>query len=180
MLVKIKLKNIEDSVTVDEKVYQTLATDPYFAKIKFVDNLRQHSSGCVVFQRTWKSEQDEKRYETETIYLHKWIAEHFLAHEKKDGKNLAGHKNGNKLDCSLENLMYRSRAMASRQRKTSSKAGYTGVYQEGKRYRAVIAINHKSVHLGMYDTPEEAAEAYNEKSKELYGSEGKQNIIPSH
>lgn len=29
----------------------------------------------------------------------------------------------------------------------------------------------------MFDTPEEAALAYNKKSKEVYGDSGKQNIV---
>jgi len=97
--------------------------------------------------------------------------------DKSQKKNLVGAKNGNKLDCRLENLEYRSRAVASRKRKTSSKAGYTGVYKENNRYRAVISINRKSVHIGMFDTPEEAALAYNKKSRELYGDDGKVNVI---
>ena len=90
---------------------------------------------------------------------------------------MVGALNGNKLDCRLENLAWRSRSVASRQRKTSSKVGYTGVYKENNRYRAVISINRKSVHIGMFATAEEAALAYNKKSKELYGDDGKINII---
>jgi len=55
--------------------------------------------------------------------------------------------------------------------------GYTGVYQENNRYRAVISVNRKSIHIGMFDTAEEAALAYNKKSKELYGDDGKINVI---
>jgi hypothetical protein len=39
----------------------------------------------------------------------------------------------------------------------------------------VISINRKSVHLGMFATAEEAALAYNAKSLELYGHDGKLN-----
>jgi hypothetical protein len=175
VLVKIKLKNSDDNVVVDDHVYEYLTNDPYLAQIKFVDNLRKHSSGCVVFQKTWKKA--EGGYKTETIYLHKLLAEKFLAEQRSKIKNLVGAKNGDKLDNRLDNILWRSRSVASRQRKTSSRAGYTGVYQENNRYRAVISINRKSVHLGMYDTPEEAAEAYNKKSKELFGDEGKVNKI---
>ena len=175
MLVKIKLKNSDDNVIVDDHVYEFLTNDPYLAQIKFVDNLRKHSSGCVVFQKTWKKA--EGGYKTETIYLHKLLAEKFLAEQRSKIKNLVGAKNGDKLDNRLDNILWRSRSVASRQRKTSSRAGYTGVYQENNRYRAVISINRKSVHLGMYDTPEEAAEAYNKKSRELFGDEGKVNKI---
>jgi hypothetical protein len=37
------------------------------------------------------------------------------------------------------------------------------------RYRASISINNKSIHIGYFDNEEEAAKAYNEKAKELFG-----------
>ena len=175
MLYRVKLKNAEDHVLLDSDVYEYLVSDPYLVKINFIDNLRRHSSGCAVFQKTWRKASG--KYKTETIYLHKFIAEKFLAHLKSDKKNLVGAKNGNKLDCRLGNLIYRSRAVASRKRKTSSRVGYTGVYQENNRYRAVISVGRKTVHIGMYATAEEAALAYNRKSKELFGENGKINVI---
>lgn len=175
MLYKVKLKNTDDHVLLDPKVYEWLTTDEHLTKLDMINNLRKHSSGCAVFQKTWKKE--EGGYRTETIYLHKIIAEKFLSDTKTPVKRLVGAKNGDKLDCRLENVEYRSRATASRKRKTSSRAGYTGVYRENQRFRAVISANGKSMHLGMFDTAEEAAMAYNEKSKELFGDEGKQNII---
>ncbi len=175
MLYKVKLKNADETVLLDDKVYEYLTTDPYLVKVDFINNLRRHSSGCAVFQKTWK--RADGGYKTETIYLHKLIAEKFLFDSKSRDRNLVGARNGNKLDCRLENILYRSRSVASRKRKTSSKVGYTGVYKENSRYRAVISINRKSVHIGMFDTPEEAAQAYNKKSKELYGDDGKLNVI---
>ncbi len=175
MLYKIKLKNADETVLMDDHVYEYLTSDPYLSKVDFVNNLRRHSSGCAVFQKTWKKA--EGGYKTETIYLHRLIAERFLEDQRTKKKNLVGCKNGNKLDCRLENIVWRSRSVASRQRKTSSKVGYTGVYKENSRYRAVISVNRKSVHIGMFDTPEEAALAYNKKSRELYGEDGKINII---
>lgn len=162
-------------VLIDDYVYEWLSTDPYLSKIDLVNNLRKHSSGCVVFQKTWK--RAEGGYKTETYYLHKMIAEKYLFGQKKEGNRLVGSKSGDKLDCRVENLVYRTRAAASRQRKTSSKTGYTGVYQEHNRYRAVISVNGKSVHIGMFDTAEEAAIAYNKLSREMYGEEGKINKV---
>ncbi|HFC00144.1 MAG TPA: hypothetical protein ENJ53_05010, partial [Phaeodactylibacter sp.] len=115
---------------------------------------------------------------TETIYLHKLIAEHFLKKNKTRKNKLVGALNGNKLDCRIENLTFRSRAAASRHRKSSNKTGYTGVYNDSKRFRAVISHKGNSVHIGMFDTAEEAADAYNQKSKEFYGDDGKINHIP--
>ncbi|MCB9082220.1 MAG: Pathogenesis-related transcriptional factor and ERF protein [Lewinellaceae bacterium] len=175
MLYKVKLKNADDTVLLDDKVYEYLTTDSYLVKVDFINNLRKHSSGCAVFQKTWKKA--DGGYKTETIYLHKLIAEKFLVVSKTQDRRLVGAKNGNKLDCRLENLVYRSRSVASRKRKTSSKAGYTGVYKENNRYRAVISVNRKSVHIGMFSTAEEAAMAYNAMSKKLYGDDGKLNQI---
>lgn len=175
MIYKVKLKNADEAVLLDDHVFEWLSTDPYLVKIDFVNNLRKHSSGCAVFQKTWKKA--DGGFKTETIYLHKLIAEKYLANQKDGAKRLVGAKDGNKLDCRLENLAYRSRSVASRQRKTSSKTGYTGVYKEHNRYRAVISVHGKSVHIGMFDTPEEAAAAYNKLSKEVYGEEGKINRV---
>jgi len=177
VLYKVKLKNAEDTILLDDQVYEYLTSDPYLVRVDFINNLRRHSSGCAVFQKTWKKA--DGGYKTETIYLHKIIAEKFLSDGKEGKRNLVGAKNGNKLDCRLENLVYRSRSVASRKRKSSSKVGYTGVYKENNRYRAVISVNRKSVHIGMYPTAEEAALAYNKMSRKLYGDDGKINVIKS-
>lgn len=162
-------------VLLDDHVYEWLTTDPYLSKIDLINNLRKHSSGCAVFQKTWK--RADGGFKTETLYLHKLIAEKFLTGQKSGKKQLVGAKNGDKLDCRVENIVYRSRSVASRQRKTSSRTGYTGVYKEHNRFRAVISIKGKSRHLGMFDTAEEAAAAYNKVSKEIYGEEGKINKL---
>lgn len=175
MLYKVKLKNAAEEVLLDDHVYEWLIGDSYLSQLDFIHNLRMHSSGCAVFQKTWKKA--DGAFKTETIYLHKLVAEKFLMNTKTSERNLVGTRNGNKLDCRLENLIYRSRSVASRKRKTSGHMGYTGVYKENNRYRAVISIHRKSVHLGMFSTPEDAALAYNKKSREVYGEDGKQNVI---
>lgn len=177
MLYKVKLKNADEFVLLDEDVYSWLTTEPYLVRVDFINNLRKHSSGCAFFQKTWKKA--DNGYKTETIYLHKLIAERFLSNEKTEEKNLVGAVNGNKLDCRLENIAFRSRAVASRKRKTTSKTGYTGVYKENNKFRAMISIDRKPVYIGMYDTPEEAALAYNKRSREIFGEHGKQNVIKS-
>jgi len=175
VIYKVKLKNADHTVLLDDHVYEWLTTDPYLVQIDLINNLRKHSSGCAVFQKNWKKAGG--KYKTETIYLHKLIAEKFLSGEKTAGKKLVSARNNDKLDCRVENLYYRSRSAASRQRKTNSKSGYTGVYQENNRYRAVISIRGKAVHLGMFDTPEEAAVAYNKASKEIYREDAKLNKV---
>ncbi len=175
MLYKIKLTNADDHVVLDDFVFEFLSNDVYFKSINFVNRLRKHSTGCVVFQKSWPKAGGG--FKIETIYLHKYIAEKWLADQFTGDNNLVGAVNGDKLDCRVENLMLRSKATMSRQRKTRSNSGYTGVSKDGSRFRAVIALNRKHIHLGMFDTAEEAALAYNRKSVELFGDAAKINVI---
>jgi len=177
---KLSLKNDPGVVLIDQQVFDELSRDPHLAEINFFNNLRKHSSGCVVFQKTYKKADPANGYRTETIYLHKLIAERYLSDQRVGKRTLVGTTNGNKLDCRLANLEYRSRAIASRKRKSSSKVGYTGVYRENNRFRAVISKDRRSIHIGMFATAEEAAMAYNKKSLELFGEDGKLNVIPAH
>lgn len=177
MIFKIKLKNDPGHVLVDDHVYDFFINDPYFKSIAFVDNIRKHSTGCAVFQKSWPKAGDAGGYKVETIYLHKYIAEKWLKSMFKEEDNLVGAINGDKLDCRIENLMVRSKATMSRQRKTRAVSGYTGVSKDGGKYRAVIALHRKHIHLGMFDTPEEAALAYNKKSVELFGEKAKINVV---
>lgn len=179
MLYKVKLKNSDEQVVVDDVVYNHLTSDPYLQEIDFINNLRVHSSGCAVFQKSWRKASGE--YKIETIYLHRYIAERFLEKPPESTRrNLVGAKNGNKLDCRLENLEWRTRSTSSRKRKTSSKSGYTGVYLENNKFRAIITINGKAVHIGMFDSPEDAARAYNKRAQEVYGDAAKLNKIKTN
>lgn len=171
----LKIKDIDDFVILDDLGFKYITEDKNMVVLKLSDNLRLHSSGCVFFQK--KIKVSFLNYKTTTIYLHKLLAETFKSNDKTKINNLVGFVNGNKLDCRLNNLIYRSRADASRNRKTSSKTGFKGVYKEYNRYRSVIYINGKSKHLGMFNTAEDAARAFNEMSKMLYDINYKQNII---
>jgi hypothetical protein len=172
---KVPLKNFGEEVLLDDEVFTFLQNDEQLSALDFLSSLRLHSSGCIVFQKTRKQEQG--KYNTTTIYLHRLICDKFLADQKVGDKTLAGHKSGNKLDCRLENLHWRSRSTASRMRKTHNATGYIGVYGENNRFRSVISFDGKPVHLGMYSTADQAAEAYNKKSIELFGPQARLNEI---
>ena len=172
---QVKIKNADDFVILDDQGFQYITRDKEMLSLNLAENLRVHSSGCIFFQKTIKL--SPSNYKTTTIYLHKLLAETFKLNDKTNINNLVGFVNGNKLDCRLNNLIFRSRAIASRIRKTSSSTGFTGVYKEHNKFRSVISINGKSKHLGMFKTAEEAAKAFNEMSKKLYGADGKQNKL---
>jgi hypothetical protein len=52
--------------------------------------------------------------------------------------------------------------MPSKKRKllSTNTTGYRGVSKRGERFEAQISINKKKTYLGIYDTPKEAAVAY--------------------
>jgi AP2 domain len=175
MLYQINLKNSDKKVILDDKVMDYFEKNEYLKSLNFLKNLRLHSSGYAVFQKAWP--QKDGTYKVETIYLHKRIAEKFLD-KPEDGENLIARViNGNKLDCRLKNLEWATLSKASRKGKTYGESGYRGVRKDGTRYRATIYVNRKAIHIGMFDSAEEAALAYNEKSKEHFGDEGKLNSV---
>lgn len=86
---------------------------------------------------------------------------------------LIDHVNGNHLDCRLQNLRVCTTAQNTQNSPMlrTNKTGYRGVSYNAKRgkYRAVIMCNKKYINLGYFNTPEEAADIYNKKAKELFG-----------
>jgi hypothetical protein len=54
---------------------------------------------------------------------------------------------------------------------SNNTTGYKGVswFKKNKRYVAGIKFNGRRIHLGYFDCPEEAHEAYKAKAVELYG-----------
>ena len=97
---------------------------------------------------------------------------------------LIDHINGDGLDNRKENL----RIASPRQNQANSlgkpinrKSKYKGVIYypnaHKRKWRARLFISkHKSIHLGFFSSEEEAAKAYDVKSKELYGEFAKLNL----
>ena len=87
---------------------------------------------------------------------------------------LVDHKNGNKLDNSIENLRLASEKKNNENRKKGSNnvTGYKGVYRtksEANPFCARINVNKKDIYLGAFPTAELAAEAYKEAAIIHYG-----------
>ena len=86
----------------------------------------------------------------------------------EDRWSLVDHINGNPLDNRRENLRVCSQQENScnRGKNSNNKSGYKGVSwnKQCEKWRA--AINGK--HIGIFDTPEEAHQAYCEAARELH------------
>ncbi len=90
------------------------------------------------------------------------------------------HIDGNGLNNRRSNLRVCTRSqnlMNMRKSKGSSK--YKGVHwrKDSKKWRAYIMLNYKQTHLGFFNDETEAAKAYNDKAKELFGRFANLNII---
>jgi len=44
-----------------------------------------------------------------------------------------------------------------------------GIYKAKNRFRSIITLNYKSYSIGFFKTEEEAARAYDQKAKEMFG-----------
>ena len=81
------------------------------------------------------------------------------------------HIHGNGLNNRFANL----RVVTNRQNTTNSRVyksnqlGIRGVDKFAGRYRATIQKDGKGLHLGYFDTPEEASVAYQKAAEELFG-----------
>jgi hypothetical protein len=81
------------------------------------------------------------------------------------------HRNRNRLDNRRENLRIstRSQNAANRRLPRTNTSGFRGVHRSGRGWAATITCAGKHYYLGTFDTPEEAATAYDKKALELFG-----------
>jgi hypothetical protein len=111
------------------------------------------------------------------IYLHKLITGTLLS-----GHGIqVDHINMNVLDnrrCNLR-VCTNSQNQMHRGKTKRNKSGYKGVYRLNGKWAAMVGLNYKRVYLGTFDTPEEAAQAYNVKARELFGEYALLNDIPN-
>jgi hypothetical protein len=111
-----------------------------------------------------------------TVYIHRLVT------NAPDGL-FVDHISGDVLDNRKENLRFCNNQMNSFNRKSTNATGYKGVYKSKDkkytkdRYLAYINLNYKRINLGSYDNAEDAARAYNEKAKELFGEFARLNVL---
>lgn len=92
--------------------------------------------------------------------------------EVPDGM-VVDHINRNRFDNRLDNLRLctTKQNMANQGVKRSNTTGYKGVSKFREQYSAKIRINGEMTHLGLYDTPEDAALAYDYAARREFGED---------
>ena len=99
-------------------------------------------------------------------YLHRLVVNAFLGNVP-DGMQI-DHIDRDKLNNNLSNLRIvtnlDNRFNTDKYTKRTYSSKYKGVCRKARdrRWTATIKINYKNIHLGMFDTEKEAAEAYNQ------------------
>lgn len=81
------------------------------------------------------------------------------------------HRDGKRDNNSIQNLRSATSAQnsANSARHRDGACGFKGVSRDGRRFSARIFRNGKRIHIGNFDTPEDAARAYEMTDLELSG-----------
>ena len=107
---------------------------------------------------------------TKLVYAHRLIME--IEYGSIKGKEV-DHVNLDKLDNRLCNLRLSTRVLNNVNRKVqlNNTSGYKGVSWSSQKNKwvAKVSCRPKSVHVGFFDDPKEAHEAYSRVLTEMYG-----------
>jgi hypothetical protein len=83
------------------------------------------------------------------------------------------HRDGNPRNDSWANLREAtdSQNTANKKRPSNNSSGFKGVCwaKDRRKWGAQIGFHYRKIHLGFFDTPEAAHEAYKAKARELFG-----------
>lgn len=111
----------------------------------------------------------------------KQIRLHRLLMNVEQKNILIDHINRNRLDNRKSNLRIANKQQNAANSKISIRntSGFKGVtFKKDKgKWKAYIAVNNKQIHLGYYDTANEAAKKYNQSASEYFGEFANQNIL---
>lgn len=114
-----------------------------------------------------------------TQLMHRVIMERVLGRKLVKGEDV-DHINHDTLDNRRENLRLASRSQNKRNgnKHKDNINGYKGVdfNKAVQKYRARITVNYKTTHLGYFDSPEDAYDAYCKAANELHGEFAKYEL----
>ena len=95
------------------------------------------------------------------IKVHQLVAMAFLNHNPCGMKLVVDHINNNKIDNRVENLrLVSSRDNFYRVKQGLNTSSYKGVFKQNGKWRAQASIKNKRIHIGMYESEEDAHNAY--------------------
>lgn len=135
---------------------------PRYRTIKSEKILKQNLKSGYFFVRLYNKSLHQD------IKVHQLVAMSFLGYKRNGLQDVVvDHINENKFDNNLNNLQLTTQRHNSSKSKISN-TGITGVYKtKYNKFRAIIKVGYKQIHLGYFKTKEEAHLAYKNRLKEI-------------
>lgn len=90
--------------------------------------------------------------------------------------NLIDHENRNGLDCRRQNLRTATHSENAANSKVRNGKKFKGIHRHGRGWRAKIVVEYKPILLGVYDSQEEAAKAYDAAALKHFGEFARVNF----
>lgn len=116
-----------------------------------------------------------RKHTTYAVRSDRMVSMHSLLLQVPRGKEV-DHRDGDGLHNCRTNLRVATRSQQLMNRRGWGKSRFKGVSPEGGRWRAQIAKDHKDYLLGVFDTEEEAAIAYDRAAMTLHGEFARLNF----
>jgi HNH endonuclease len=119
----------------------------------------------------WYATTHKPRPSHERIYMHRFIidAPKGIKVDHKDRDGLNNQRENIRLATNPQNSQNTGLSLANT-------SGYKGVARFREKWQAGIKVNYHRIHLGHFNTAEEAARAYDSKARELFGEFAKTNF----
>lgn len=125
-----------------------------------------------------KSSKTAKDRSVKVLWLHRLI---MGVNDLNWKDSIVDHINGNTLDNRRSNLRIVTTSQNNVNSKVfkNNKTGFKGVdfKKSENKFRARISVNCTRIELGLFNTPQQAAIAYNNAAIKYYGDHAKLNII---
>lgn len=142
--------------TTDEEWRVAVGYDDY--EISTHGRVRRIGRGILVAHISGRTPYPRVELKGKNVMIHRLVAETFIPNP--DSKPCVDHIDGNAINNHISNLRWAS--WSENQHNRTGISGFKGVRQcpLTGRVRAVISVNHEAIHLGCYDTIEEAYHVY--------------------
>ncbi len=174
---------MEKEIFKDVLDYEGLYQVSNFGRVKALKRIVKHNWGGnkVLKEKMLKPSLDGGGYlmvslckenKKQNKKIHIMVCESFLNHKTCGFKMVIDHIDSNKQNNNLNNLQIITQRENSSKERTIKSGTPAGVNKSGKKYMSRITINGFREYLGIFNTPEEASNIYQQKLKQIknYGS----------